>query len=185
MNPLSRAIILSLIALGISLYSVGFKWKYWWRYLIVFFGLWWSGWYFSPKAHADEYLPRTKIEIQRFWDNFYLYKSLKPKTRAAYIANANYHTEKAYEEYNLAQEKCWFLPKLADRERVKTAFAAFLLVVTPSTPLYKAIGILVAVMYDYGCACIDDWYDIKELLESAQSNAEMAKFYQDLLGNEG
>lgn len=184
MNPIIHGTVIFIIGMGISLYSIGFKWKYWWRYIIFIFGIVLGEWYFSSKANADEYLPRTQIEIQQFWDNYYLYKSLKPKTRAAYIANANYHTEKAYEEYNLAQEKCWFLPKMEDRERTKTAFLAFLTIVTPATPLYKAIAILTVTMYDYGCACIDEWYDIKELLESAQHNAEMAKFYQDLLSND-
>jgi len=36
------------------------------------------------------------------------------------------------------------------------------------------------IMLDYGCACIDEWYDIKEMLESAQENSEMAQFYRDL-----
>lgn len=170
------------VFMGTSLYSVGFKKKYIWRYALVLFGLIWGEWYFSSKAHADEYVysHRAQVQIEQFWDNYYPDRGLKQKDKATYLANADWHAKKAYEEFVAAKDRCWLLPNLADRERTKSAWATFLAIVTPNTPLYKGIGILIGIMSDYGCACIDEWYDIKEMLESSQANSEMAQFYRDL-----
>ncbi len=181
MHPVTHIFIMFFIIMSISLYSRGFQKRYIWRYVLVFIGLAWGEWYFAPKAHADEYYsPRVQMEIESFWANYYPDRAVKSKDRSTYLANADWHAKKAYEDFTDAKSKCWCLPNLKDRERTKTAWGAFVLIVAPATPLQKGIGILIGIMLDYGCACIDEWYDIRELLESAIENSEMAQFYRDL-----
>lgn len=167
MNPFIHAIILFSIPMIVLLIFKQFNIKLLWKYLFVFLIIWASLWLFEGKASA-----------------YYPDRSLKNKTRNAYIANANWHTEKAFEEFSLAHEKSWFLPNLSTREKVQKAWLIFIIQVPAATPLQKGIIILIGLLTEYGSACIDEWFDIKELLESAQEHAEMAQFYQDLLGKE-
>jgi len=180
MREIIHGTLLYAIIMGTSIYSKGFQKRYIWRYILLLIGVIWGEWYFSSQANAYEYSPRAQVQIEQFWDNYYPARGVKQKDRATYLANADWHAKKAYEEFIACKDKCWLLPNLRDRERTKAAWAAFLLIAAPNTPLSKGIAILMGVMMDYGCACIDEWYDIKELLESSQANSEMAQFYRDL-----
>lgn len=182
MNSLIESLLLFLIPMTVLIVSRQLRKDHWKRYLISFILLWFGIWFFSSsKATAcEEYSSRTQQQIALFWENYDFYKSVSPKTRLKYLANANWHSEKAYEEFNLAKEKCWLLPNFSNRERLKKAWAIFMLQVPAATPLYKALIVLLALLTEYGSACIDEWHDIKELLESSQENAEMAQFYRDL-----
>jgi hypothetical protein len=186
MNILIHSLLLFCIPMVVLIVAKQFQWKHWKRYLITFLLILWGNWFFSDKAHADDYnySHRTQIKIDEFWQNYYPDRALTSKTRVKYIANVNYHTEKAWEEFSLAKEKCWFLPNISTREKLNKAWVIFMIQVPMGTPLHKAIVVLIGLLTEYGSACIDEWFDIQELLESAQTNAEMAKFYQDLLGND-
>jgi hypothetical protein len=180
MRQIVHGTILYAIIMGTSIYSKGFQKRYIWRYILLLIGVIWGEWYFSPQVHAYEYSPRAQVQIEQFWDNYYPDRRLSPKTRSTYIANADWHAKKAYEEFIACKDKCWLLPNLVDRERTKTAWSVFLVIAAPNIPISKGVAILMGIMLDYGCACIDEWYDIKEMLESAQENSEMAQFYRDL-----
>ncbi len=181
MYPIIHGTLLFSIIMGTSLYSKGFQKRYIWRYVLLFLGVVWGEWYFSNNVHADEYYsPRAQVQIEQFWDNYYPDRALKSKDKVTYLANADWHAKKAYEEFIACKDKCWMLPNLKDRERTKTAWGVFLLIAAPNTPLSKGIAILMGIMVDYGCACIDEWYDIKEMLESSQEHSEMSQFYRDL-----
>jgi hypothetical protein len=180
MREIIHGTILYAIIMGSCFFSKGLHKRYIFWYLLLLLGVIWGEWYFSPKLNAYEYSPRAQAQIEQFWENYYPDRGLKQKDKAAYLANADWHAKKAYEEFIACKDRCWLLPNLKDRERTKAAWGAFLLIAAANTPLAKGIAILINVMTDYGCACIDEWYDIKEMLESAQANSEMAQFYRDL-----
>ena len=180
MNPLIRAVVLIIPLVCFAYFTSELK-KQWGWYIGLFLFFWLVQWYFAPLANSYEYTPRARVEIAQLMQQ--PHAALTQKTRAQYLSNAEYHTNKAFEEYNTARDICWWLPRQSDREKARKAITTFGTIALPTTPLHRCMATLIGLLVQYGVDCVDEWYNIKELLESAQYNSEMAQVYRDLVNN--
>lgn len=177
-----------LYALGFTVFLVVFGYltkemRRWWYYVLLFFSTWIVFWLTSGPVNAYEHVYTNRARIEIAWLLNQPYIALSAKTRAQYAANAEYHTNKAYEDYIAAKDKCWWLPDLRKRDLVRRGWLTLMAGIYPATPLYRVIASIIAMLTQYGVDCMDEWDAINDLLESAQYNSEMAKVYQDLLAN--
>lgn len=120
-----------------------------------------------------------KVELK--WKKKNSYKnSITDRERQEMIKLRDYHLAMALNYYNQAESRCWYLPT-SERIKAKHWFSTIVAIVMPLDAKAKAITALLTFITDYGNNCIDEWYNIKDMLEKSQMHYEHAATLQSCL----
>lgn len=92
--------------------------------------------------------------------------------------------ENANRTYNAAKDKCWWLPRMSDREKAKTAFLTALAKFGASTPSGQIVNMTVVLLTEYGLACMDEWHYIHNKLHWSEYHFDMAEFYKNVINTQ-
>lgn len=85
--------------------------------------------------------------------------------------NAKYH-------YELAKNKCWWLPDLNDREKARHCFQGAIACYIGNTPQSKIVGAVIYFLTAYGLACLEEWNYINDNLMKSKVYWESYEFYK-------
>lgn len=105
-------------------------------------------------------------EILTEYERKILTENLKKSER-----NAHYH-------YNLAKDRCWWLPDISDREKARYCFQGAVQGLIGTTPQSKVVGAIIYFLTTYGIACLDEWNFINDNLMKSQVWWESYEFYK-------
>lgn len=136
------------------------------------------GLYYACKSlHANEFIPNAHHEISCF--NWHL--ALNQPQVNYYKDKIKFHRKEAEKYTALAQERCWWLPKIQDRDKAKLCWTTAFITVQATSPTWKLIGMVTNLMMQAGLDVIDEWNSINTMLRNADFNFEMASFYEDVI----
>ena len=90
----------------------------------------------------------------------------------------SFHQNEALLNYNLAKDKCWYLPEINDQAKARYCFNAFMAAVPCPTLNSKAILALITLLGNYGLDVIEEWNFIQHKLHLAEYHFEMPKIIE-------
>lgn len=96
---------------------------------------------------------------------------------------ARFHKTNAERTFNDAKDKCWYLPKLSERDKARYCFTNIGAIISNTTPQSKIVVCLVTSLIQYGIDCSDEWNYINNKLYWSQYHYEMMEFHLDLIKN--
>jgi len=94
-----------------------------------------------------------------------------------------FHMFHALRTFNDAKDKCWYLPRVSDRDKARHCFTAVCSALSASSLSGRVIASLSALLINFGLDALDEWDYISEKLHWSQYHFEQCEFYQSLLNN--
>lgn len=151
----------------------------------------------SPPFEASLYLeedypnPFEEFNLDSFFGNFIIsdvnytngaYSEITEQQRSEIIKVIDECNRRGLIYFEAAQKRCWYLPKLSDRQKTTYCFSSFMATLMTSGELKSKIIVgLLTMLTQYGCECIHEWYEIDDLLQKSKQNYECAELWQSCL----
>lgn len=131
---------------------------------------------------CDKNTPKVKVRPREASYNFIeKYVSLTSAQTNEYKKYIEYHHDKAVGYFCDAEEICWYLPDVDDKESARYCFTAAIALLASGSPISKACAAVLTTMTNYGLDAMEDWNMMKTLIHKAQYHSEMEQFYAELL----
>ncbi len=159
--------------------------KYYLPILLFFLGLFF---FLKSFAHSAEPLPMAyEFYFQSFQARTkYIDNHPAKPTReqqAKWQEEYEFHMFHAIRTYNDAKEKCWWLPKPADRDIARMCWTTAVSTVLAPTPQLKIVVTVTQLLIHYGLDCIDEWYYIQEKLYWSEFHFNQCELLQKNIQN--
>jgi hypothetical protein len=138
------------------------------------------------QLHAEykvEGRPRPKefVRIGTEVINQVFAKKVHHYTREEYEQKWRFHSIEANLHYEIAKNKCWYLPNIDDRDNARNCFVSFMATIPCPDYRSKAIVALITLLTSYGLYANDEWHTIEHELHLCEYHFEMAEFYRQRL----
>jgi hypothetical protein len=153
------------------------------HYLILFLSIMGLSYFLSSKCEASDQFAPSYYDVYYDCYNFNINAELTAQDRAYYVSKINEHEHNAKAHYEIARNKCWWLPDLSDRNKAKYCFTSVMSTVGANSYMSKLICSLITMLTQYGLDCIDEWNTINTNLLWSQYNYKMKEFYENVLIN--
>jgi len=135
----------------------------------------------TPKTCSLFLPPICEKEIDKVLDSLGDIIALSNIERQEFIKKVEFHDKWGKYNLDMAQNKCWWLPDVSDREKAQWCWVTFMGSVAGTTPPSKVVCGLLSFLTQYGLNCIDEWDEIKTLLNWAEYHYNMKEFYENVL----
>ena len=151
-------------------------------FIVTFVGCMFINLCFACEMTSKHSLPPIcEKEIDKVLDSLGDIIALTNIERQEFIKKVEFHDK--WGKYNLdqAQSKCWWLPNVSDREKAIYCWVTFMGSVAQTTPQSKVVVGLLSFLTLYGIDCVNEWDEIKTLLNWAEYHYNMKEFYENVL----
>lgn len=93
----------------------------------------------------------------------------------------NMHRREGQRCYDEAQNKCWWLPDVGDRNRARECYQAFIASMGGASLTSKMVLSLLSLLGSYGLDCLEEWEYIEYKLNWAKYHFDLCDHYQNML----
>jgi|SRR5688572_13661754 len=193
--PISAISILLFFA--IMEYFVGERRKCWSSYIVWFFvilgSMYFAKVYGYQKDFEDQFCRYAKFVPNGTPDHYInedntLSESCLRLVRATDKETAwqsfKIHRDKGKEYFKKAEQSCWYMPTLKDREKAKMAFTTAISAV-PGPWGVRLVTATLTFLGQYGICCIDEYFDIEYSLNMASYHFRLADAFHNHLESKG
>ena len=139
----------------------------------------------SCSAHGNEWevdefqFSHYNLEFRHVNGKYLPSRSEKAKWQEAY-ENHMFHAKRTYED---AKEKCWYLPRVNDRDKARYCFTTAIATVGSTSPTGRLVAAVTTFLVQYGLDSMDEWDYIQEKLHWSEYHFDMCDHYQNLINN--
>jgi hypothetical protein len=162
-----------------------------WRYLLIFVLFFLINLFFPKKSEAIDLNPFIyQEEFGEVPDAQFQISLLRQHLTELNVYQKNqyqklwiYHDKEAKRYFKEAEEICWYLPRLNNKESAYYYFNAAISALAPGSPIVKMCAVIGVTLTRYGYNCMDEWDKLQTTLNWAAYHSDLAEWYANVLKN--